>query len=436
MKRALALLLTAVLLLSGCGREETPPLTTAADTVPVQTVPETTAQTEPTTAEPSVHPVFARLEETEAEAATLYEKLMNDPNLTQADMNDLSMQIYQVWDDLLNEIWKQLQEVLPPEEMQQLTVEERQWINRKEESIQRSAAVYSGGSLAGMAANQRGADLTRRQVYYLASVLTGDSSVALDNCSDLFEFIFLSAGYDGSGLSLDDFLGELAIRGYSYIEEAGVVLVYDPQMLDSYIRAHIDYSGDRPMIHTLNYCLTIRDVQRQVEIRNLNEKDGPTYYTNITPYHSGTQVESVEVLAAFLNAPLVEREPLEPALIRSALIQNVFLPAAKGTLSLDTEAFREEMLRQGFLCQEGEGQFWINDPENPGSSLFGQYTYEEGITRIAGFGYHLVDGDEHREVRVDLFDRETVFYIDAGTWDGGVEVSTVEAMEAYLNGSE
>ena len=44
----------------------------------------------------------------EEEVAALEESIMNDPYLTQADLNEKSQQIYEIWDITLNEIWEVL----------------------------------------------------------------------------------------------------------------------------------------------------------------------------------------------------------------------------------------------------------------------------------------------------------------------------------------
>ena len=87
---------------------------------------------------------------------------------SQADMNGISGELYEVWDDALNIIWGILKETLEEDAMKALTEEERGWITQKETAVQEAADEYAGGSLSPLAANQKAADLTRERVYELA----------------------------------------------------------------------------------------------------------------------------------------------------------------------------------------------------------------------------------------------------------------------------
>lgn len=102
-------------------------------------------------------------------AASIDEGL--DEFATQADMNYAAQQKYQVWDDTLNQLWRDLKGLLSEEEMRQLTNEELAWIEEKERSALDAAAEYEGGSLYptvyyGSLANQ-----TKERVYELLELL-------------------------------------------------------------------------------------------------------------------------------------------------------------------------------------------------------------------------------------------------------------------------
>lgn len=111
------------------------------------------------------------LEEAESAAAALQKKLQEDPSLTQADMNTLSGEIYQVWDDVLNELWKALKDSLDEDTMESLLEEQRAWITEKEAEVKQAGEAVGGGSLAPLVMNQRAANLTRVRVYELAGYL-------------------------------------------------------------------------------------------------------------------------------------------------------------------------------------------------------------------------------------------------------------------------
>lgn len=111
------------------------------------------------------------LEEAESSAAALQKKLQEDASLTQADMNTLSGEIYQVWDDALNELWNALKDSLDEETMENLLEEQRAWITEKEAEVKQAGEAVGGGSLAPLVANQRAVNLTRVRVYELAGYL-------------------------------------------------------------------------------------------------------------------------------------------------------------------------------------------------------------------------------------------------------------------------
>jgi len=117
------------------------------------------------------------LEEAESAASALQKKLQEDPSLTQADMNTLSAEIYQVWDGVLNDLWKKLKVTLDEKTWNSLLEEQRTWITEKEAEVKQAGEEVGGGSLAPLVANQRAAKLTRERVYELASHLgfEGDS---------------------------------------------------------------------------------------------------------------------------------------------------------------------------------------------------------------------------------------------------------------------
>ena len=176
------LLSLAVICLSAC--TTTKPLeptggekqSTAEETTEETTLVETETQgtIEPDTTEaqkPIEYDIEARLNKAEADAAALEKKWMEDASIKQTDMNRLSGQVYQVWDDVLNELWQVLKENLDDSTMDMLLQEQRTWITNKEDEVKKAAATFNGGSMAAFAANQKAAELTKTRVYELASYL-------------------------------------------------------------------------------------------------------------------------------------------------------------------------------------------------------------------------------------------------------------------------
>lgn len=106
----------------------------------------------------------------EEEANALASKLQAE-DVTQADMNITSGDIYCLWDDELNAIWNRLTEKLDEDTMATLLEEQREWIAYKESEITAASADYEGGSMQGVVANDKAAELTKARVYELAEWL-------------------------------------------------------------------------------------------------------------------------------------------------------------------------------------------------------------------------------------------------------------------------
>ena len=114
--------------------------------------------------------IDTELSKVEAEVAQLEEKLEKEA-FTQIDMNEISYEIYKVWDDELNSVWKKLEKVLTEDEIARLSVEQKQWIEDKEKAVEEAGAEYEGGSLRPCIENDKAAELTKKRVYELAEYL-------------------------------------------------------------------------------------------------------------------------------------------------------------------------------------------------------------------------------------------------------------------------
>ena len=98
-------------------------------------------------------------------------KLITDATLKQTDMNMLANDIYVIWDDLLNDMWKEIKSTLDEEAFNTLLVEQREWISDKEEQIKQARESYGIGSLAPFAGARKAAELTKARVYEIAEYL-------------------------------------------------------------------------------------------------------------------------------------------------------------------------------------------------------------------------------------------------------------------------
>ena len=90
---------------------------------------------------------------------------------TQMEMNEYSEQLYKLWDDELNRLWKVLKEELSSTEMAKLLEEQRTWIAEKEKAINEIGEISGGGTATTMNENMTGEDLIRRRVYELLEYL-------------------------------------------------------------------------------------------------------------------------------------------------------------------------------------------------------------------------------------------------------------------------
>lgn len=86
---------------------------------------------------------------------------------TQGDMNMASAELFQVWDDALNNVWNMLQAKLDEETMEALREEEREWIASKEAQVKEAGAGSEGGSIQPLLEATTAAELTKERVYEL-----------------------------------------------------------------------------------------------------------------------------------------------------------------------------------------------------------------------------------------------------------------------------
>lgn len=107
----------------------------------------------------------------DAEKASAGLDVWLESNFTQADMNMAAQERYLIWDDALNSLWAVLKDVLPEEEMAQLTREELAWIKEKEAAVEAAGAEVEGGSIYPAVVNGTAARLTRERVYELLEYL-------------------------------------------------------------------------------------------------------------------------------------------------------------------------------------------------------------------------------------------------------------------------
>ena len=88
---------------------------------------------------------------------------------TQYEINQSSVQAYNLWNNELNKIYSNLKTTLTSEEMLKLQKEEINWIIYKEKIIKKDSVNYEGGSVYDSALNIKLANLTKERCYYLVN---------------------------------------------------------------------------------------------------------------------------------------------------------------------------------------------------------------------------------------------------------------------------
>lgn len=115
-------------------------------------------------------PIDEMLDSAERSAQVIKESLEKD-NLTQTELNEKSNELYEIWDKLLNDFWKELKATMPNDEFQSLLNEQRAWITEKETAVEKAGAEYAGGSMEVLAKNMKAASMTEERVYELYKLL-------------------------------------------------------------------------------------------------------------------------------------------------------------------------------------------------------------------------------------------------------------------------
>lgn len=106
-----------------------------------------------------------------AKAIEEYELEFLEPAMTQMDINRESGIVLEKWDNLLNEVYQYLKEILSYSEFERLKEEELEWIKEKEAAIEEAAADWAGGSGEPMVRNLTAIEWTKNRFNYLLSLI-------------------------------------------------------------------------------------------------------------------------------------------------------------------------------------------------------------------------------------------------------------------------
>src|SRR5699024_6299527 len=86
---------------------------------------------------------------------------------TNAELEDIQQAQYKSYDNVLNDIYKDLQGQLSDEKMQQLKEEQTEWIKERDAYAKKRSAKYSGGSMESLTYVTAQAEKTKERCYEL-----------------------------------------------------------------------------------------------------------------------------------------------------------------------------------------------------------------------------------------------------------------------------
>ena len=98
---------------------------------------------------------------------------MQKEAVTQTEMNESAAELYRLWDDTLNVVWRLLEADLDTADMEALREEEMEWIASKDAEVQAAGQEHKGGSAQPLDEAMKAAELTKARVYELAKYAEG-----------------------------------------------------------------------------------------------------------------------------------------------------------------------------------------------------------------------------------------------------------------------
>lgn len=99
------------------------------------------------------------------------EAQLNDPGDTSTyALKKIEGDRYELWDELLNDIYSVLKEQLPADEMVQLREEQRNWIKQRDDSAKEASLKYEGGTAEQLEYVAVLANLTEERCYELVEI--------------------------------------------------------------------------------------------------------------------------------------------------------------------------------------------------------------------------------------------------------------------------
>ena len=91
--------------------------------------------------------------------------------MPQQEYNIATGDVFEKWDDLLNDVYKYLKQTMPKGEFEKLEKDEVAWIKEKEVAIESESASWRGGSAEAGIKHGVGIRYTKERCYYLISLI-------------------------------------------------------------------------------------------------------------------------------------------------------------------------------------------------------------------------------------------------------------------------
>lgn len=91
--------------------------------------------------------------------------------LTQAEMNQKSGELRELWDAVMNRMMEEAKKVLPAAEMEKLTAEQNAWQETRTQAVEAAGKAVEGGSMYALVVNMEAASLTEARVHEIYEML-------------------------------------------------------------------------------------------------------------------------------------------------------------------------------------------------------------------------------------------------------------------------